>query len=141
MKKYPKNDTVARAVFTWTVLTSLALLLCVFTAEPALGEEARPCAEDIAGFCQDIRPGGGRIITCLKQHEGDLTSLCRDKLQQVLERLEEAKRACAGDIKEFCKGVQEGEGRIARCLAEHNSALSPECAKHVEWAKARAKDK
>lgn len=141
MGKYPQNNAVPRAVVILTVLTSLALLLCVFNVKPAFGEEARLCAEDIANFCKDIRPGGGRIITCLKKHEGDLTPPCRDKLQQVLKRLEEAKRACANDIEEFCKDVQEGEGRIARCLGEHGPGLSPECAKHVEWVKAKAKDK
>ncbi len=39
---------------------------------------------------------------------------------------EEAK-PCAADAKKFCKGVQPGEGRIVKCMREHESELSPAC--------------
>jgi hypothetical protein len=35
--------------------------------------------------------------------------------------------ACAGDIEKFCPGVQQGEGRIAKCMAQHKEELSPGC--------------
>ena len=38
-----------------------------------------------------------------------------------------AQQACAPDIRTFCAGVQQGEGRIARCLQQHRSELSPAC--------------
>jgi hypothetical protein len=34
---------------------------------------------------------------------------------------------CADDVQKFCKDVQPGGGRIARCLKEHESEFSPEC--------------
>jgi len=121
------------------ILFSIIYTLFLWNTPAVLGGETRTCAEDIARFCKDVRPGGGRLISCLKRNESELTSVCKDKLQEVQKRLEDAKRACANDIEKFCRGVQEGEGRIARCLGEHSAELSPKCAEQVEWVKAKVK--
>jgi hypothetical protein len=36
-------------------------------------------------------------------------------------------KACVGDIKTLCQGVQPGEGRIRDCIKSHFSDLSPTC--------------
>lgn len=36
-------------------------------------------------------------------------------------------RPCADDAARLCKGVQAGQGRIARCLKQHQDDLSPAC--------------
>jgi hypothetical protein len=38
-----------------------------------------------------------------------------------------AQQACAPDIRAYCAGVTQGEGRIAKCLREHKAQLSPAC--------------
>jgi Golgi apparatus protein 1 len=38
-----------------------------------------------------------------------------------------AQQACAPDIQAFCAGVQQGEGRIAKCLRANQQKLSPAC--------------
>jgi hypothetical protein len=35
--------------------------------------------------------------------------------------------ACAGDMEKYCSDVQQGGGRVLKCLKEHQSDLSPEC--------------
>jgi len=112
-------------------------LFCAWTDRSVSAEEERPCAEDIAKFCKDVKPGGGRIITCLKGHEGELSPLCKDRLWESQKRLDEAKRVCASDIEKFCKDVEPGEGRIARCLEKYTADLSPACAKKLNWVKSR----
>jgi hypothetical protein len=54
------------------------------------------------------------------------------------------KNSCAADVKKFCAGVEKGQGRIVKCLKEHEKELSPECSSKLaaskEKMKAKAKD-
>lgn len=52
---------------------------------------------------------------------------------------EEAK-PCAEDAARLCKGVQAGEGRVARCMKEHESELSPACKANLAKAKEQIKE-
>ena len=38
-----------------------------------------------------------------------------------------AERPCRADIEKFCADVSRGSGRVAECLRQHQSELSPEC--------------
>jgi hypothetical protein len=40
---------------------------------------------------------------------------------------QQAGKACAGDIKTLCAGIQPGEGRIKACIKSHLTDLSPTC--------------
>jgi Cysteine rich repeat len=80
------------------------------------------CRADAADFCDDVRPGQGRIVACLYAHLEALRPGCRQAF-----RIGMAIRACAWDAKQFCDGVMPGEGRIAACLAGARERLSPGC--------------
>jgi hypothetical protein len=43
-----------------------------------------------------------------------------------------AREACLGDYKQFCQGVQPGQGRIIQCLQGHLEQLQPACRSVVE---------
>ncbi len=49
-------------------------------------------------------------------------------------------RPCSEDVAKFCKDVQPGEGRIAKCLKEHEQELSPTCKQHIAEMKKRLKE-
>ena len=44
---------------------------------------ADACKDDQMQFCKGTRPGGGRILQCLKQHEAALSSDCKAQLTQI----------------------------------------------------------
>ena len=46
--------------------------------------------------------------------------------------IKELQRACQDDIRKFCKKVKPGEGRIPRCLREHQKELSGDCRKALK---------
>ncbi len=89
--------------------------------------EAGPCRGDVEKFCKDVKPGGGRIAMCLKEHQTDLSPACKEKIAEVKEEVKEVHQACQGDVQQFCKDVKPGGGRIARCLKEHKDELSAGC--------------
>ena len=91
------------------------------------------CADDIDKFCKGLQPGGGRIAKCLKDHEKELSPACKQEVTEAQKRWNEAAQACHDDVLKFCKDVQPGGGRIANCLREHQSELSPEC--QQKWLK------
>jgi len=38
------------------------------------------CKAEVQKYCQDVTPGEGRIIQCLKGHEGQLSARCKGSL-------------------------------------------------------------
>lgn len=50
-------------------------------------------------------------------------------------------KPCAEDAAKLCQGMQPGGGRVAKCLKEHSSELSPACKDSMAKTKARAKAK
>lgn len=35
------------------------------------------CKPDVEKFCQDVTPGHGRVMVCLRQHEAELSDACK----------------------------------------------------------------
>jgi hypothetical protein len=106
----------------------LAWVFCLTVATAASAEvTARPCREDAARLCKDVKPGGGAVAKCLKEHSGELSPACKDNIAKAKEKIKEVKEACEGDAKKLCKDEKPGGGRILRCLKQHEGELSAEC--------------
>jgi len=46
------------------------------------GNEFRAaCEDEVLKLCKDVKPGGGRIINCLKEHENELSPECKGKVE------------------------------------------------------------
>ena len=41
---------------------------------------AQACKDDANKLCKGTKPGEGRIMQCLKQHEGELSATCKEKM-------------------------------------------------------------
>jgi hypothetical protein len=126
------------------VTGSFIIIVTAFVALPAMAASASgrgtgngPCAEDMAKFCKDVQPGGGRILNCMKEHENDLSSACKQHIADMKERFKEAKQECQDDVMKFCPDVRPGGGRMLKCLKEHENDLSPDCKKRMESRKGR----
>jgi hypothetical protein len=121
----------------FTVLLLAVLVAVPPAAFPSTPAEEKPCADEMEKFCKDVRPGEGRIVQCLRDHDSELSTVCREKVKAVVRRLEEAKQACAKDIAKFCAGVTPGGGRLMKCLKPHMNQLAPECREKFIPIKAR----
>lgn len=51
-----------------------------------------------------------------------------------------AQQVCAGDIATYCQGVQQGEGRLARCLRANEAKLSAACRQGMQKTAALMKE-
>ncbi len=91
-----------------------------------------PCGTDIEKFCKDVQPGQGRIIKCMRKHEGELSPACKNYVAEAKEQQKEFKRDCNADALKFCKNVRPGGGRIVNCLKQHQVELSAGCNTHFQ---------
>jgi Cysteine rich repeat len=67
----------APAFLAGFVLASTAAFAQAPAAPPAMQAVEKACADEIAKFCKDVQPGGGRIGQCLKAHKADLSMDCK----------------------------------------------------------------
>jgi len=123
------------------VVLSLVLLSVSGGQRTYAAEEELPCADEIAKYCKEVKPGGGRILNCLNEHQKDLSVSCKKKLEESKKRLMKAQQACTGDMEKFCKDVQPGGGRILKCLREHTQELSSACRQEIEKTKGKVQEK
>ena len=122
---------------TITPFLMLAVLLNVSTAPADEADKPGACRADVEKLCKGIQPGGGRIAMCLKQHASEVSPGCREAIAGAKKEIEEFAEACKPDAEKLCKGVQPGQGRIARCLAEHKDQLSAGCREKFTQAENR----
>jgi hypothetical protein len=112
----------------WGSIVGVAALLVCSMPYLTTAQQG-PCSADLEKFCKDVKPGGGRIIACLKQHEAEVSEACKKAQGTAQARMHSQGPgpACRADLEKFCKDVQPGGGRLMKCLSEHQSELSPEC--------------
>lgn len=89
------------------------------------------CRDDAKKLCGDVKPGGGIIQDCLKQHQADLSQACKDNIaedkQKRQEKVKEVKEACKQELQQYCANVTPGEGREMSCLKAYSDKLSASC--------------
>jgi len=136
----PRLKTLAVFALAATLVTSAAV-----AEEGKVKEEKAepkgPCIEDIQKYCKDVKPGEGRLLKCLKEHEKDVALACKEKVADAKEMLRGISEACTDDIYKLCGDVKPGEGRIRKCVREHRDELSTACREKLDAARAKRKTK
>ena len=117
---------------TWIARTVTGALLILGSASFAAG--GGPCADDAQKLCPGIKPGGGAIANCLKEHAAELSPACKEHHEKMKQKTMAAKSACEADAAKFCKDVKPGQGRLRDCLKANEASLSAECKEHVAKA-------
>ena len=92
------------------------------------------CSSELTQYCAEVTPGEGRLLACLYAHGDKLSGQCDYALYNAAARLERAISAityvvseCRAELETHCAQVELGEGRVAQCLKDHASELSPGC--------------
>lgn len=86
------------------------------------------CQGDVYEYCPSVEPGKGAVLKCLSSNSANLTPACQKVVYKAEEGEAAFKQACGADVKKFCKGIPQGQGRILSCLKSKQTDLSPDCA-------------
>jgi hypothetical protein len=98
------------------------------------------CREDVERLCAGVRAGQGRIATCLMDKQAELSTECKEQIEQMRARAKQFAQACKGDIRKYCKGMRPGGGKLAKCLKDNEAKLSAACAEAFEPTRTKRED-
>ena len=104
------------------VLSVCATVSFLFVSSAMAQSGVGACRADIKKVCGDIKPGGSRIATCLKDRVADLSDACKARLADVAA----ARKTCNGDIEKQQCGTK---GRIQKvtCIKNALANLGDDC--------------
>ncbi|MBK9293410.1 MAG: hypothetical protein IPM57_03045 [Oligoflexia bacterium] len=117
------------------LVLSLVSLVFLFSSSSFAERGSGPCKADAEKFCKDVKPGGGKMRDCLREHKDELSSECKARHSMMKEKFKNFREACKEDIKTHCGDVKPGKRKIIQCLKEKESSLSAECKEAVQRKK------
>lgn len=112
--------TMMRPLLAMMVAAALAALPWSARARDVLAgpmgkQAAQACRADYKKLCDGVKPGEGRGLACLKQHESELSDGCKTALSDA--------KDCVAKAKELC-GAEGGDAEKRRaCLKAHAADL------------------
>ena len=122
----------------------VALLTLSLTFGNVSAADQNPCSEDIAKYCNNIKPGHAAMMECLEEHETQLSDACKEyeakmerpraESREPAMQLMKVREACKDDTAKFCGGVTSGMGGVTACLRQHKGDLSAPCGDAVKAA-------
>jgi hypothetical protein len=101
------------------ICAALSLIL-VSSATAQSGRGA--CAADIKKACGTLKPGGGRVATCLKERVADLSDVCKARLAEVAA----AGKSCRADIQKQQCAAKGGIQKVT-CIRGALANLGDDC--------------
>ncbi len=107
---------------TFGAALGAALLLATPSAYAAPSALARACAKDVKSVCGDVKPSGGKLAACMKEHFSDLSTDC----QIAYIKAAAVGRDCKADITKYCADAKLQTAKAA-CLRSHAADLSEGC--------------
>jgi hypothetical protein len=109
-----------------TMIGSLLLLALLAPARPAAAADV-PCERELASFCSDVKPGDGRVVSCLRGRWPELSTSCREALDRTSNKALRFFGDCMLDLARFCKTTPNKHDAVLACLGEHAAELDATC--------------
>eukprot|EP00238_Polyblepharides_amylifera_P013095 CAMPEP_0196572234 /NCGR_PEP_ID=MMETSP1081-20130531/2305_1 /TAXON_ID=36882 /ORGANISM="Pyramimonas amylifera, Strain CCMP720" /LENGTH=880 /DNA_ID=CAMNT_0041889479 /DNA_START=135 /DNA_END=2777 /DNA_ORIENTATION=+ len=106
----------------------------------------KACKEEIQVYCNNVKPGMGRLFRCLQANaeKSDVSETCKTQVLQKQGRMSTnwkmdfgVAHSCKGDVDKVCAKakVEHGGAGVLKCLAEnHDSLASSDCQNEVARA-------
>ena len=52
-------------------------------SKAAIDYSVRACEEDADKYCLEVKPGEGRLVSCIKEHEAEVSEACITALKET----------------------------------------------------------
>lgn len=133
-----------------TICLALCLAASSFITHPAaaqtmsfgdsVGLWAQACRADVEKSCKSIRPGSGKLASCL---QAKASSSCKSATAAFIANMEArlaaeqaAPQLCAFDVKQFCASQGTGQARKLHCLMRRDNfrRLTTSCKQALQAA-------
>lgn len=82
----PGGGRIAKCMKSHEAEVSPACQSAMKAAEQRIQEVRQECKGDAEKFCKGIRPGQGRILSCLKSHQAELVPACKAEFDRAGKR-------------------------------------------------------
>jgi hypothetical protein len=82
----PGGGRIAKCMKSHEAEVSPACQSAMKAAEQRIQEVREECKGDAEKFCKGIRPGQGRILSCLKSHQAELAPACKAEFDHAGKR-------------------------------------------------------
>jgi hypothetical protein len=109
-----------------TLLSLRSIFLATVLALAGMSAQAQNqggvCKADAQKLCKGTKPGGGRVIACLQQHEAELTPACKEQLPTLA--------ACGEEMKKVCG--EAGPRKMRECAKTNADKLKAVCKGHED---------
>jgi len=104
------------------------------------------CKEEMKVYCNNVKPGQGRMFRCLQSNvdKSDFSDKCKHQVQKKQNRMADnwkmdygVSKQCKQDVKKVCASAmsKHGGGEVLKCLAQnHDSLSSSDCQTEVARA-------
>jgi hypothetical protein len=86
-----------------------------------------PCVDPAKQYCNNVIPGGGRIMQCLRQHENDLSIACKDWIASEYKKTENLIAVCRKESAQYCSAYGNDMAALAVCLNSNYDGLGMDC--------------
>jgi hypothetical protein len=133
MRSYGRRAAFAIRIAA-PVIVAMGLSAAPVGAQTLVEYVRQGCNTELTTYCSQVTPGENRQLACIYAHGDKLSGQCEKALYDAAAALERAINTiayvasqCRADIESKCATIQPGQGRIAQCLADNKSSLSPPC--------------
>jgi hypothetical protein len=103
---------------------ALVSVFLIFPMQLASAQDVHPCRADREKFCPGIERGDPKLFECMKQHEAELSTACKEER----EAWQKVRATCKGDEEKFCAEAGKERGAAVKCLMGHENEVTPPCA-------------
>ena len=106
------------------------------------------CDKEIKKFCKGVKPGQGRLGSCLYSHSDKLSFDCAYSMYDAADQLLDIRSAldrlaadtsCRSDIAQYCIGIAPVPDKIFLCLKKNFATLTNGCRKVMPEAETMLK--